>query len=329
MNEEKKQTAEQWSTFWEGGSITTFLGRFENNYDSDILDFWQDELAKIPANSCLIDLATGNGALALIAARYSKANNKHLKITAVDYANIQPGSTTTGERDELMEHIKFLGNTSIENTGLKSETFDLAISQFGFEYGNAVDSVTELSRLLKTQHSKVILMIHHESSAILEQTRDGLAQYQLCQDPQFHEDIISLQTRLVQLRDQKLDPAIDKEAERLRESLNQRTGQLHEAQNNFKDPSQLAFYLESSMSIFNPQINGGKSVEEKSKLLTELRRQMKEYETRMEDLLAAAKSDSDIELLQNGLRNHGFSITKSESFEFENTPFAHIVIAER
>lgn len=329
MNDQRKQTAQQWSTFWERGSITTFTGRFENNYDSDLLAFWLLELDLIAPDSKLIDLATGNGALALIAARYSAENNKNFKVTAVDYAEIKPGMDVSSKDHEQLKQIQFLSNTNIEDTGLEAASYDVAISQFGFEYGDASKSVSELARLLKPKDSKAILMVHHETSAILSQTRETLAQIQLCQVPQFHQDIISLQRRLAELRKAKADPAIDTVAERLRGSLNLQTEQLHDAQENFDDPSQLAFFLETSMSVFNPKIAGKKTIDEKSDLLAELRHQTAEYKARMEDLMIAASSEKDIEGYTQNLTQLGFEVCRSETFLFEGTPFGYIIVASR
>ncbi len=329
MNDQRKQTAQQWSTFWERGSITTFMGRFENNYDSDLLAFWLLELDQIAKDSKLIDLATGNGALALIAARYSAENNRNFNITAIDYAEIKPGLGVSNQDHQLLKNIHFMGDTNIEDTGLNTASFDVAISQFGFEYGDANRSVTEIARLLKPQNSKAILMVHHETSAILTQTRETLAQIELCKEPHFHQDIISLQRRLAELHAAKADPATDTKAERLRESLNLQTEQLHDAQENFNDPSQLAFYLETSMSVFNPKIAGEKTIEEKSALLAELRQQIADYKARMEDLMIAASSDKDIDGYTQSLTNLGFEIDRSEAFLFEGSSFAHIIIASR
>jgi SAM-dependent methyltransferase len=329
MNDQRKQTAQQWSTFWERGSITTFMGRFENNYDSDLLAFWLLELDQIAEDSRIIDLATGNGALALIAARYSAENNKNFEITAVDYAEIRPGLGVSNKDHKLLKQIHFLGNTNIEDTGLEAASFDVAISQFGFEYGDANRSVAEMARLLRPRDSKAILMVHHETSAILTQTRETLAQIELCKAPEFHQDIISLQRRLAELRHAKADPATDAEAERLRDSLNHQTERLHDAQENFNDPSQLAFYLETSMSVFNPKLAGNKTVKEKSDLLAELRQQIADYKARMEDLMIAASSEKDIEGYTQSLTDLGFEISRSEAFLFERTSFAHIIIASR
>ena len=329
MNDQRKQTAQQWSTFWERGSITTFMGRFENNYDSDLLAFWLLELNQIAKDSKLIDLATGNGALALIAARYSAENDKNFEITAVDYAKIKPGLGVSNKDHELLKQIQFLGSTNIEHTGLEAASFNVAISQFGFEYGDASRSVAEMARLLKTRDSKAILMVHHETSAILTQTRESLAQIELCKSPQFHEDIISLEHRLAEIRKAKANPATDTKAERLGESLNLQTEQLHDAQENFNDPSQLAFYLETSMSVFNLKITGGKTIEEKSDLLAELRHQIAVYKARMENLMIAASSGKDIEGYTQSLTKLGFKIFRSEAFLFEGSSFAHIIIAGR
>ena len=63
---------DEWSRFWERGTVTTFEGHFGDNYDAEIRDFWWTEFARLADGAVIVDLATGNGALALLAARHGR-----------------------------------------------------------------------------------------------------------------------------------------------------------------------------------------------------------------------------------------------------------------
>ncbi|WP_456373313.1 hypothetical protein, partial [Thiolapillus sp.] len=64
--------ARQWGDWWNKHSLTSFHGHFQNNYDGSLKQFWEERFANLPDNAAIVDLATGNGALALLAAEYSR-----------------------------------------------------------------------------------------------------------------------------------------------------------------------------------------------------------------------------------------------------------------
>ena len=129
-------SAAQWSRFWTKGSITTFIGRFADNYDGKVRDFWLEVFGQLERGARVVDLATGNGGLALLAQQYSRRHDRGFTITAVDYADIDPPRTFAQKPyASHLRRIRFLARTPLEATGLPRASIDAAISQFGFEYG--------------------------------------------------------------------------------------------------------------------------------------------------------------------------------------------------
>ncbi|MEO1204008.1 MAG: class I SAM-dependent methyltransferase, partial [Pseudomonadota bacterium] len=129
MNSERL-SAEQWARFWRNGDVTTFRGRFQRNYDGPVLEFWRQVFAGTRAGERIVDIATGNGALALLCAQYAEANGRDVTITAFDFADIDP-ARDVGDPALLaaVDRIDFHGGTRIEATGFDDNAFDLAISQ--------------------------------------------------------------------------------------------------------------------------------------------------------------------------------------------------------
>ena len=80
----------QWTRFWEKGTPTTFFGSFDKNYDGKIADFWSSQFDKLPEHAQILDLATGNGALAFLAAGYSQQLKKPLSIINFAQAGFLP-----------------------------------------------------------------------------------------------------------------------------------------------------------------------------------------------------------------------------------------------
>lgn len=175
--------AEEWSRFWERGTLTTFEGHFRENYDAEIRDFWWSQFAQLPAGATLVDLATGNGAVALLAARFGREHERGFRITGIDSATIDPARIRAAWPALVpdIDAITLLGGVSLEATGLPGASVDLVASQYGFEYGDTAAGSREIARILRPG-GRVAMIVHHHESAILSQARAGLRQVAMCMD---------------------------------------------------------------------------------------------------------------------------------------------------
>ena len=321
-------SSEQWSRYWEKGTITTFLGRFQNNYDGLVLKFWQEQLSELPNTSKIIDLGTGNGALALIAATYGDAESKEFQVTAINYANIDPlNNVLSKQPTELVKKIDFRSKVSMEDTGFEDASFDCAISQFGFEYGSPAATIFELGRILRDK-AGIIVMMHRQGSVLHQQAVEGIEQASICLASELTPKLKDLCVRLDQLRQQSADPATDDRAEELRNIVNTKTGQLHAAMDARTDKSQLSYYLENSMALFQPRY-AGKSLDEKLAMLDQVTDETAAYGERMADLVSAAKSSVDIEDLKILLQKSGFKVHRCETFMLDGYDFCESLVARR
>jgi len=323
-------SAEQWSDFWQAGSITTFFQRFSQNYDSAILDFWKDVFEDQADEVNIVDLATGNGAVAILAVQFSDAFSKSFKVTGVDYAATDPKSMLKDQNiDSILESINFVTDTRIEDTGLLDGSFDLAMSQFGFEYADMQGAVSELGRILKPEGSVFAAMIHVQGSAIVNQAKEGVRQARLCSKSGLIEPISDLLKRLDHVERNSIDPLKDSKCSLYRDKVNDITGQLHSAQSQFKEPGQIAWYLTNTMSLFNQKKVSDLDLEAKLRLLNEVEPEAELYQLRMRDLMSAALSPEDLVLLEKLLGKKGFNIRSSEEFDFEGVKFCHAIVVTR
>ncbi len=323
-----KLSAEQWSVYWQKGTITTFLGRFGNNYDGEIRAFWQQVLSDLPDPAQIVDLATGNGALAILASETSIEQQRDLKISAIDYAQIDPtGEVLKKAKPEVLKRIEFHADTSMESTGLAAHEYDAAFSQFGFEYGSPLQTVAELDRILKPS-ATVALMMHREGSVLCQQANDGLQQVTACHNSGLHAELIKLLKLTDALQRKGKDPGEDTAAEILRDEINEITGSLHDEIEEHTDPTQLGFFLQNSMAVFSPQF-AQSSLDDKLAMLDTVNSETVAYEQRMNDLITAARTDDNIRQLEVLLNKTGFTIKRSEVFIFEGHDFCHSLIASR
>ena len=323
-------SAEQWSEYWRKGTITTFHGRFGQNYDGRVRDYWHGILNRLPTSAKIVDLATGNGAIALIAAQHGRRNEREYEITAVDYAKIDPQSLFSNtEFAEDLGKIRFLSNTSIESTGLPGDAYDLATSQFGLEYADADAVVAEFARVLRQSNAVFAAMIHHADSAIVRQAREGADQILACEKSGLHVAIRDLLGRLDKLAARGKDAGDDERAKELRTTINQILAGLNQRGRQYHDPGQIVYYIENSMATFNPRVSGGMSLVDRLALLRQVAAETEAYKQRMRDLTSAALADTAIVHLVGQIRRAGFEIEVDRPFVFEGTHFCHVLSAAR
>lgn len=326
----ERLSAEQWSQYWRKGTVTTFHGRFGQNYDGKVRDYWHEVLDRQPVGARIVDLATGNGAIAVLAAQFGRRHDKGFEIAAVDYADIDPTGlfTDTTFAGDLRD-IRFFPNTPLESTPLPDHAYDLAMSQFGFEYADGPAAVAEVDRVLKRQGGAFAAMIHHVDSAIVRQAREGIDQIIACERSGLHGAIRELLGRLDNLAERDKDPADDEHAKTHRTAINQCLARLNQQARQYRDPGQIVYFVENSMATFNPRVSGGMPLAQRLAILRQVAAETEAYKRRMRDLTSAALDDPALASLAKRLNAAGFEIQDNRPFVFEGTHFCHVLSGVR
>ena len=310
--------------------MTTFMGQFSNNYDGVILEFWRSVFDRQPKSARVVDLATGNGALAILAKQYSDAMHMKFTLCAVDYAASHPSEALAGTGyDEILKSISFHTNTRLERTGLPSGQYNLVCSQFGIEYAPIQMAIKEVVRILKPQDATFAAMIHVDGSAILEQAREGIRQVIRCKKSGLIGEVENLLSALQGVRNRGGDPAEDEACERMRETINGITGKLHSSQSQYKDPGQIAYFLANTMVLFRDKQSGHLSLDAKIERLHDIQEEGELYLLRMRDMVAAALSADKIAKIESQLVNNGVNVELSAPVSYEGQHFCHALIATR
>ena len=322
--------AAQWSRYWQKGTITTFHGRFGENYDGPVRDFWHEVFHRLPDGAKIVDLATGNGAVALLAAQFGHRQHKTFDIVGIDSADVDPTSLFAGKAfARHLRRVRFLANTPVEATALPARTHDLAMSQFGIEYADMAKTVAEIARILKPEGGTFAGMMHHNDSAIIRQAKDGVAQILTCAKSGLHEAIRDLHGHLDKLATRGKDPKDDERAIAQRTAINERLQSLNRESTRYRDPGQIVYYVENSMATFNPAVTGGMPVAAKLAMLRDVAMESDAYKQRMRDLISAAMDDAAIAELTGRFEKAGFKIETNRPFVFEGAHFCHALTAFR
>ena len=318
--------AKEWAAYWQKGTITTFHGRFAGNYDGAVREYWQGLFSALPAGAAVVDLATGNGALALLAQEHSARQGLSLEVTGIDYAAIDPARQFADKG--FVRHLRaidFRAGVRLEDTRLKAAAFDLAISQFGFEYGEPEPSAREVARILKPRNAAFAAMLHHAESAIIRQAKDGLVQIAACVKSGLTGAVRDIHKHLDRLAKRNEDPQHDNRAVEMRANINEILASLQQEGAQHQDPNQLVFYVENTMATFNPRLTAGKPLAGKLAMLETVTTETDAYRQRMRDLISAALTDDEITAMKRRFEPLGLTPTEDRPFVLDGTHFAHLL----
>lgn len=177
------KTTEHWDNYWHNSrSLNSFgEGSVALGYTGNSQSYWYNIFNSTAADAVVLDLASGNGALAMLALDYSESTNKNFKVYACDLAAINPKRSFQAEPAILakLDKIHFLPQTAIEKLPFSISSVDLLISQFGFEYASQADAFAECDRVLKP-NGRFSALVHHADSFISRDSAAGLAFYRIC-----------------------------------------------------------------------------------------------------------------------------------------------------
>ena len=160
---EASDSAAPWTRYWQSGfQDTCFFA--DRAFAVDQL--WQDLFSELDSSARIVDLATGNGAVALKAATFARDHNRAFAISGVDYATIAPAGLTSTDA-ELVASVEFVGDTDIANLPFHSSSVDCLTSQYGFEYARGDLALAEAVRVLVTD-GRALFLMHAEGGAVHE-----------------------------------------------------------------------------------------------------------------------------------------------------------------
>ncbi len=183
---------EHWSEFWAQGNVTSLPFDYELNYDNEIAAFWNGQFELLNDNAQILDLCSGNGAIALLAAKYSQEHDKNFSIVATDAAKINFEAMTRRYSllADLVKNITIKDEVLLEDLEL-NQSFDLITSQYGLEYTDSAKIKGKLDLWLK-DNGKIALVCHAQTSDIKERMNREKLEYSVLDGIQFYSRVKKL-----------------------------------------------------------------------------------------------------------------------------------------
>jgi SAM-dependent methyltransferase len=159
-----------WDRFWSYDRLSSFgTGTGSGNYGEPIAAGWRAFFASLPRGARVLDIATGNGAIAVMAIEAGD----ELRVTGADLAKVKPAAFVSGSSGAL-KRIRFLAGAAAEDLPLEEASFDAVVSQYGIEYSDLQRSLPEAVRVL-APGGRLRFACHAAEGTVAADTRRAIA----------------------------------------------------------------------------------------------------------------------------------------------------------
>jgi SAM-dependent methyltransferase len=160
-----------WDRFWSYDRLASFgTGKGAGNYGGEIAAGWRAFFASLPAGARVLDIATGNGAIALLAVEAGK----QLQVTGADLAAVRPAAFVSKGKSALKK-VRFLAGTPAEKLPLDDASVEAVTSQYGIEYSDLEKSIPEAVRVLGPG-GRLRFACHAAEGALATDTKGAIAE---------------------------------------------------------------------------------------------------------------------------------------------------------
>lgn len=162
MSRRNTESIDTWTAHWQFNSKMDQTRRPE--LDLLLEPIWYEFTDILPDGARILDLATGNGPVAFSCAERAYKRKRLLHIHAVDAARIEPPGQVPDPKG-LLPIVRFQGGVWLEDLPFEDGEFNGVTSQYGFEYADEEQAISEASRVL-APGGLLRLLIHARDGAV-------------------------------------------------------------------------------------------------------------------------------------------------------------------
>jgi ubiquinone/menaquinone biosynthesis C-methylase UbiE len=169
---------EHWESYYRLGHLaTSLMGGSEPGYTQEIRDAWLAFFADVPDGGRIVDLGTGNGAVALIAKQAATQLGRSFDIHGIDLAQIDPARhVKDGAR--LFEGVQFHALTRADQLPFESGSIAAVAGQYSLEFMDTAPVLADVYRVL-CGGRRAQFIIHDSDSILVANGRVSLKQAEL------------------------------------------------------------------------------------------------------------------------------------------------------
>jgi len=163
------KTTDAWTHYWRSGHLATCFTGKGTEHDFDARDFWTAFFKGFEDNAVLLDICTGNGAVALLAAETALAEGRKWFVHGADAADIRPHASLRNVPPAL-RNVRFWPGVEMEKLPFEDGAIDGISGQYALEYTDTARSIPELARVLRVG-GRLGLLLHAADGRIVESSR--------------------------------------------------------------------------------------------------------------------------------------------------------------
>lgn len=157
---------------YRGGMLATGPAGPDGGYDLEVREAWVEFFSMLPDGARILDVGTGNGVVAMIAAETALARGRNWEIHATDLAQIDPlRNVRDGAR--RLAGIMFHPGVATEHLPFEAGSFDAVSGHYALEYTDIPVALREIHRVLKSPGDAQFVM-HHAESVLVQSARRSL-----------------------------------------------------------------------------------------------------------------------------------------------------------
>lgn len=167
-------SVEHWEAYYRGGAIATCPMGPSSSYTLELRELWLGFFAALDDGARMLDVGTGNGAIALLAKEAATAAGRRFEIHGADLAAIDPPRHVP-DGAKLFDGIVFHPGLPAERLGFPDGSFDAVSGQYALEYTDVGKALAEVWRVLRPG-GRALFVLHHEQSVLIRNARESLKQ---------------------------------------------------------------------------------------------------------------------------------------------------------
>ncbi|MCO4322546.1 class I SAM-dependent methyltransferase [Aliidiomarina quisquiliarum] len=322
-----------WSQFWRASSsLSSFSeGAAAQGYSGEVKDFWVDAVKGLANDAVIVDIGTGNGALAVLLNDYRQAEKLNWQLHGVDAADIAPKDLEAANESlkGRFDGIEFHSKTDMSAMPFADASVDCVVSQFAFEYGDEKEVLNEIMRVLKPG-GRFIMMGHHKKSTVHKSTETGIQvlQYILHETPLFIQADLYLRMASQALR------SLDIQAYQATQE-GQAAGKtvewlLYHIQDKYKKEDEQMWVADVGNRVMQ-LVSEPKTAAEASQAMHDLNIQyqlLASHILRMQDMAAAAKTETQVKKLITAAKKVG-AVGEFDVMMADDDVFAWLLTLEK
>jgi ubiquinone/menaquinone biosynthesis C-methylase UbiE len=287
---------DHWESYYRSGVLATCPTTPAGGYDLEVRDAWVAFFTALPADARVLDIGTGNGAVALIAAETAAALGRNYRVHGTDLARIDP-QRHVQDGEHRLAGIEFHAGVATEKLPFEDASFDAVSGHYALEYMRVDAALAEIHRVLRPA-ARACFIVHHSESLLVRNAGHSLRQ----------ADLVLNETRIYRLlrRFIEAERASRPAAHRYRQELNAAAWKLQQAADQPVSALVLSVTLDAIQKLLSARarLNGAALERAIDKVEADLRASVR----RLRDLVACAKDDAGMARLEASAAAAGFSV---------------------